>query len=60
MIHRILNILYSVWFNFRYLPLAQAVKMPVLIRTNMRIEKLKRGQIIIENPTRLSVTLGGG
>lgn len=34
--------------------------MPVLIRTNMRIEKLKRGQIIIENPTRLSVTLGGG
>lgn len=48
------------WFNFRYLPLSQAVKMPVLIRTNMRIEKLKRGQILIEHPKRFSIMLGGG
>lgn len=56
----ILKIIYSIWFNIRYLPLTQAVKMPVLISTNMRIEKLKKGQIIIEKPVRLSVTLGGG
>lgn len=60
MIHRILNILYSLWFNFRYLPLGQAIKMPVLIRTNMRIEKLRRGQIIIKHPQRFGIMLGGG
>lgn len=60
MIHKILNIIYSIWFNIRYLPFTQAVNMPVLIRTNMRIEKLRRGQIIIKKPDRFSVTFGGG
>ena len=57
MIRRILNILYSLWFNLRYLPFAQAVRMPVLIRTNMRIKKLRRGQINSSDQTAAYGTL---
>lgn len=34
--------------------------MPVLIRRNMKIEKLRRGQIIIYNEKKFSIRLGGG
>lgn len=60
MMHRVFNIIYSIWFNFRYLPFSQAIKLPILIGTNMRVEKLRRGQIIIEKPLCLSIILGRG
>lgn len=39
--------IYSIWFNFRYLPLKQAIKIPLLINTCVYIRKLKKGQIIL-------------
>lgn len=60
MINRIINLLYTTYFNLRYLPFSQAIKFPILIHSNIRIEKLKRGQIIIGNVRMFSVRLGGG
>ena len=60
MINRIVNLLYTTYFNLRYLPFSQAIKFPILIHSNIRIEKLKRGQIIVENPKRFQVLLGTG
>lgn len=61
MIGKAINFFYSLYFNLRYLPFSIGVRMPILIRTNMKIEKLQRGQIIIKNSAkRFSVRLGGG
>lgn len=44
---RKLRILFSIprtiWFNLRYLPLSQAIKLPVWIAPNVRIKELHRG-----------------
>lgn len=46
---RIFKILLSfprtVWFNLRYLPLTQALKLPVWIAPNVRVKKMWRGGI---------------
>lgn len=55
-----LDFLYSLYFNFRYLNLRQAIKMPIRITTNLQIEKLKRGQIIVKNNNYRSVSIGLG
>ena len=31
MINKILNIIYSMYFNFRYLPVEEAMKFPIII-----------------------------
>lgn len=54
----IVNLIKSLYFNFRYLPVRQAVYMPVWITTNFRVKGLKRGQLILEQPYRKSVFLG--
>lgn len=59
MVGRVINLLYSIYFNFRYLPISIGVKLPILIRANMKIERLQRGQIIVENVRMFSVRLGG-
>lgn len=50
---RILKILCSlpgtVWFNFRYLPFSQALKLPIWIAGNTRIKNMYRGGIKFEN-----------
>lgn len=35
----------TIWFNFRYLPLKQAVKLPIWIANNVRIKHLSRNAI---------------
>lgn len=42
-----LNIIYSLYFNFRYLSLDQAIKCPIKINYHVKIRKLKKGNIII-------------
>ena len=51
MVNMLLNILYSVYFNFKYLPLKTALKMPILINHNVNIRKLNRGNLLINNMT---------
>ena len=46
----IFSILYSIWFNYRYLPLSIAIKLPIIISTNVRIRNLKRGRLILKSP----------
>lgn len=59
MIGKAINFFYSLYFNLRYLPFSIGVRMPILIRTNMKIERFQRGQIIVENVRMFSVRLGG-
>lgn len=53
MLSKIFSILFSlpriIWFNLRYLPFNQALKLPILIAPNVRIKKLYRGGIILKN-----------
>ncbi|TGX80313.1 acyltransferase [Palleniella muris] len=53
----LLNLLRSIYFNFRYLPLGQAIYLPIWITTNFRY-KLSRGQLVLSKPYRRSVFLG--
>ena len=60
MIRRLVNLLYTIYFNMRYMPYKQAVHFPILARTNLCVEKLRRGQIEIGDIRPFMVTLGGG
>lgn len=56
-----LNFLYSLYFNFRYMPFNQAVHLPIWVTTNLRECKLHRDQIIIMPPVRCKqILIGGG
>lgn len=54
----IINLLRSIYFNFRYLPFKQAINLPVWITTNFRVHGLKRGQLILCQSNRRSVVFG--
>lgn len=41
----ILSIPRSVWFNFRYLPFKQALRLPILMAPNVRVKNMWRGGI---------------
>ncbi len=45
---KIIDFIVTLYFNFRYLPIKHAVKLPIKIRANMRTN-LKRGDIIFCN-----------
>lgn len=49
MLENILNVIYSLYFNFRYLSLKQAIKFPIRINYHTKIRKLKKGNIIINS-----------
>lgn len=57
-IFNIINFIYSLYFNFRYLPFKQAVNLPIWITTNFRVHGLKRGQLILCKPIHRSVMFG--
>lgn len=38
----------TIWFNFRYLPFREAMKLPVWIANNVRIRNMSRGSMILE------------
>lgn len=54
----IVNLIKSLYFNFRYLPFRQAIYMPVWITLNFRVKGLRRGQLILKQPYRKSVFFG--
>lgn len=37
----------TIWFNFRYLPLFQAIKLPIWVALNVRIKSMYRSGIIL-------------
>lgn len=49
---RIFKILYSfprtLFFNFRYLPIRQAIKLPIWLASNVRVRHLAQGSIILK------------
>ena len=58
---KLLDIFYTIYFNFRYLPIAQAIHLPVYVTTNLRDVKIRRGQLVIDAPVRYKqVLIGGG
>ncbi len=56
----IFNIFHTLYFNFRYLPLRQAVHLPVRVTNDLCIEKLHRGQIVIEDIAKGKIQIGRG
>lgn len=49
MIKKVLNLLYSIYFNFRYLNIKQAIKLPIKINHNINVLKLRKGNIQIDS-----------
>jgi acetyltransferase-like isoleucine patch superfamily enzyme len=45
----------TVYFNFRYLPLAQAVRLPIWLAANVRLRNMYRGGIVIDAPVRTAM-----
>lgn len=54
----LINLIRSLCFNFRYLPIRQAIYMPIWITSNFRVKGLKKGMLILKQPYRKSVFLG--
>lgn len=58
-IRRILSIILAIpktiYFNLRYLPLRQAIHLPIWLATNVRIRNMYRGGIVIETSTRTAM-----
>ena len=48
----------SVWFNFHYLPLKQAVKLPIWISHNVKISSAKGKVSIADDSVSRSITIG--
>lgn len=40
----------TIWFNFRYLPISKALRLPIWIAPNVRVRRMKRGCIVLNNP----------
>lgn len=57
---KIFYLIYTIWFNFRYLSFRQAIKLPIKIRSHIRIEKLKKGQIEVGVLRHGIIRIGGG
>lgn len=45
----LLSIPRSVWFNFRYLPLKDAMKLPILLAPNVRVKNMWRGGMKLDD-----------
>lgn len=56
----LLDFIYSIYFNIRYLPFAQAIKLPIWVSTNLHEIKLKRGQLVLKKPKFRSIAIGMG
>lgn len=56
---RIRKIIFSIprtlWFNFRYLPISLAMKLPIWIASNVKVRRMKRGCIVLNSS---SISLG--
>lgn len=45
----------TIYFNLRYLPLRQAIHLPIWLATNVRIRNIYRGGIVIDAPIRTAM-----
>lgn len=58
-IRRILSIILAIpktiYFNLRYLPLRQAIHLPVWLATNVRVRNMYRGGMILDAPARMAM-----
>lgn len=45
----------TIWFNFRYLPFRQAIRLPIWIANNVRIKELHRGCLDFEGSLRIGL-----
>lgn len=54
MISEILDIVYSVYFNLKYLPFKVAKKFPLMVNRHLKIKMLSKGSVII-NSDQLSI-----
>ena len=58
-VRRILSIILAIpqtiCFNLRYLPLRQAIHLPVWLATNVRVRNMYRGGMIIDAPARMAM-----
>lgn len=58
MLRKLLSLIYTVQFNFRYLPFYQAIYLPIKINYNVK-SKLKRNNLIIKAPvSRFMIRIG--
>ncbi len=48
----------SIYFNFVLLPFKTAIRLPFLVSYDVKFLHLKRGCVLIDNPSTLSVTIG--
>lgn len=49
----------TIYFNLRYLPLRQAIHLPIWIANNVRIRDMYRGGIVIDAPIRTAMVRVG-
>lgn len=54
----LLSVPRTIWFNFRYLPFSQAVKLPIWIANNVRIKRLYRGGLQLTNASLGIIRIG--
>lgn len=45
----------TIYFNLRYLPLRQAIHLPIWLATNVRIRNMYRGGIVLDAPIRTAM-----
>lgn len=58
MLKKFLSLVYTILFNFRYLPLSQAIHLPIKINYKVR-SKLTRNSIVIKSPvSRFMIKIG--
>lgn len=50
----------SVYFCIRYLPFNQAIRLPILITSNLKEIKMKKGQIVLKNVQSKQIVIGYG
>lgn len=51
----LLSIPKTIWFNFRYLPFRQALKLPIWVAGNVRIRELHRGCLHLQGALRMGL-----
>lgn len=58
---KIVNFVRSIYFNFRYLPFSQAIRIPIWVTMNLGKCDLRRGQLVLNSPIkRKQILIGGG
>ena len=54
-----IGFLKTLWFNFRYLPIRLALRMPVLLSRDIKVRKCYRGAIQFQGGVRPQLSVSG-